>query len=99
MIDWNYEGKGGTPVNKFGLKDYLKKFDLHDPIQLERKSGEIMDIVRKIMEPYVKGERGEPLRAYYAPAVKLIEEAYDKKDFEKEFPSALDFMICSVDWE
>lgn len=87
------------PKDKWSLRDYLKGFDLHNSEQLEARADEILEHVRRVMTPYVQGERGDPLRKYYAPAVERIESAYENRDFEKEFPEALDFMIASVDWE
>jgi len=88
-----------VPADKRSLRDYLKTIDLKNPAKLRERSDEIMANVRTIMNLYVNGERGEPLRAYYTPAVERIEEAFMKKDFRKAFPEALDFMIGSVDWE
>ncbi len=93
------EGQQITPADKRSLRDYLKTIDLRNASRLRERSGEIMANVRKVMTPYVEGERGEPLRDYYAPAVKMIEDAFRKGDFQKSFPEALDFMIGSVEWE
>lgn len=93
------EGKQIVPIDKWSLRDYLKTVDLRDSKKLEERSGEIMVNVRNVMKPYVERERGEPLRDYYAPGVKFIEDAFRKRDFQKSFPNALNFMIDSVDWE
>ncbi len=93
------EGQQILPANKRSLRDYLKTIDIRNAVGLKERSGEIMANVRKVMTPYLKGERGEPLRDYYAPAVKMIEDAFRKGDFQKSFPEALDFMIGSVEWE
>lgn len=92
-------GKQVVPIDKWSLRDYLKTLDLRDAVKLREGANEIMVNVRTIMTPYVEGKRGEPLRGYYAPAVKLIEDAFRKREFQKAFPEALNFMISSVDWE
>jgi len=93
------EGQQIVPDDKRSLRDYLKTIDLKNAVGLRERSGEIMANVRKVMTPYVGGERGEPLRDYYAPAVRMIEDAFRKGDFQKSFPESLDFMIGSVEWE
>ena len=87
------------PQDKRELRTYLEQFDLRNPQELEINAVEIVGHVRRIMTPYVVGERGEPLRGYYTPAVERIEDAYSKKDFREAFPNALDFMIFSVELE
>jgi len=87
------------PKDKWSLRNYLKRLDLYNPQQLEMESGKILEYVRNVMGPYVRGERGEPLREYYAPVVELIESSYKKRDFKKELPEALESMIGFVDWE
>ncbi|MDP3026777.1 MAG: hypothetical protein Q8N63_03645 [Nanoarchaeota archaeon] len=93
------EGQQIVPADKRSLRDYLKTIDLRNAVGLRERSGEIMANVRKVMTPYVDGERGEPLRDYYVPAVRMIEDAFRRGDFQKSFPEALDFMIGSVEWE
>lgn len=93
------EGQQIVPADKRSLRDYLKTIDLRNASGLRDRSSEIMANVRKVMAPYVEGERGDPLRDYYTPAVRMIEDAFRKGDFQKSFPEALDFMIGSVDWE
>jgi len=80
-------------------RDYLKTIDLKNAVRLRERPSEIMANVRKVMTQYLGGERGDPLRNYYALAVRMIEEAFRKGDFQKSFPEALDFMIESVEWE
>ena len=87
------------PKDKFSLRDYLDNLDLNNPEQLELESGKILEYVRNVMGPYVRGERGEPLRDYYGSAVEMIESAYEKRDFKRDFPEALREMISAVDWE
>jgi hypothetical protein len=93
------EGQKIVPADKRSLRDYLKTIDLRNASGLRERSDEIMINVRKVMAPYLEGERGDPLRDYYAPAVRMIEDAFRKGDFQKSFPEALDFMIGSVEWE
>ena len=87
------------PIDKFSLRDYLKRFDLTNSSLLKRKAEEIMENVNRIMEPYARGVVGKPLRDYYLPAVDLLEKAYKKEDFSRDFPNAIDFLIDSIDWE
>ena len=87
------------PQDKRELRTYLEALNLHNPIELEQRADEIITNVRRVMTPYVEGERGKPLRDYYVPAVRFIELAFEKRDFRKEFPESLDFMIGSIEWE
>src|SRR3989338_812518 len=92
-------GQQITPADKRSLRDYLKTIDLNDTVRLRERSAEIVANVRMVMSPYLRGQRGEPLKGYYAPAVRLIEDAFRMGDFQRKFPEALDFMIGSVEWE
>ena len=92
-------GQQIVPADKRSLRDYLKTINLNDTIRLRERSAEIVGNVRMVMDPYLGGERGEPLKGYYAPAVKLIEDAFRMGDFQRKFPEALEFMISSVEWE
>ncbi len=88
-----------TQENKFTLRKYLEELDLRDSASLERKSSQIMEKIRSTMNPYALGECGRELQEYYEPAVILIENAYEKNDFNEKFPQALEFMISSIEWE
>ncbi|MBI4176506.1 MAG: hypothetical protein HY518_04825 [Candidatus Aenigmarchaeota archaeon] len=87
------------PQNKWELRDYLKGLDLHDAGLLKSKAAEIMGNVRRVMKRYVEYPPGDTLGDYYRPAVKKLEDAYGHRDFEKEFPAAVSFMIDSVELE
>ena len=93
------KGEEIFPKDKWTLRDYLKTIDLRDTKQLRKRSFEIVENVRRVMNPYVIGKRGSGLKNYYAEAVKLMENAHKRRDFKKSFPEALEFMIGSVDWE
>lgn len=93
------ESEISNPRDKYQLRTYLEGIDLNDSSLLEEKAEEIVANVRNIMFPYAEGARGKPLADYYRPAVDWIERAYKSKDFKKDFPDAVDFMIGSLEWE
>lgn len=88
-----------VPKDKFELRRYLERLDLRDSRSLEERASEIFYTVERVMNPYYIGERGRPLQVYYLPCKNLIDNAYEKRDFENDIPFALGFLKDSLEWE
>lgn len=88
-----------VPYDKWSLKDYLKTFDLNNEDELKQNANEILEHIKEVMDLYASGDHGEALKDYYSSALRFVERSFEKKDFKKDFPDSLDFLISSIEWE
>ena len=89
-----------APGNKRQLATYLNDVlaTLQSPAQLEAEAERIIGTVRRIMRPYIQGERSSERQQYYSLPVTQIEKAYAARDFEN-FSFALDSLVGRIELE
>lgn len=84
------------PQDKIELVSYIKRLNLGNPKKLEERAEEIMDNVKGVMQHYLERPDTDPIKVYYAPILRDLETAFEKKDFEKTFPLILDSLKISI---
>lgn len=87
------------PEDKRELAEYIKSINLGNPEKLGERSEEIMNNVRRVMKPYLDRPDDDVTKRYYEPTIRGLEEAFEKKDFEKTFPLVLDSLRISIMYE
>jgi hypothetical protein len=88
-----------APKDKFELRRYLENIESKSPSELEAMADEVIGNVFEVMDRYRRLPEGDQLRKYYEPPLRQIELAYSLRDFKDIFPSAIRYLLSSINWE
>jgi hypothetical protein len=87
------------PKDKFELRDYLSEIELNDSKKLEERAEEIVCNIFQVMDSYRQLPEAHPLREYYELPLKQLELSYSVREFRQSFPSAIRYLLSSINWE